>query len=191
MANTSPKQNPDNPCPPDILAQIESLEVQYRNFEGRTKTGVIEVNAKAVADVALFFQKAMEIGFPIERVVRSSDAPYLWDDQKLMAANATSGFNYRPVAGTDNLSKHGLGLAIDVNTRLNPCIRYQDGKRLVNGKELAALKEVVWDPSLPGTLYSDHPLVRYMLSLGWEWGGHWTLEKDGLVDYQHFTKDKR
>lgn len=44
-----------------------------------------------------------------------------------MSDNNTSAFNYRTIAGTDRLSKHGQGLAVDINPRYNPCVRTKNG----------------------------------------------------------------
>jgi hypothetical protein len=70
-----------------------------------------------------------------------------------------------------------------VNTRLMPYIRVgADGELVVQPPGAH------YDPSVPGTLVDGHPLVRHLLHLGWRWGGHWSLERDGVVDYQHFEK---
>jgi hypothetical protein len=149
-------------------------------FDGSIHQGIIEVHERVVRDAADFFVRAFELQFPFERVVRSSDPEFAWDDDRLMAANATSGFNYRTIAGTNELSSHALG-AIDVNTRLNPYIRYTSEGELVSPPGAA------WNPDAPGTLYGGHPLVAFMQERGWEWGGDWTRES-GRIDYQHFQK---
>ena len=47
---------------------------------------------------------------------------YEGDDDRSMAANNTSGFNRRPVAGTDRWSEHSYGRAIDLNPVQNPYV---------------------------------------------------------------------
>jgi hypothetical protein len=178
--------NPDRPTPPEIEAQIVPLEVEYIDFGGHLQKGTIEINRSVSGDVQAFFEKALELKFPIEKVVKSSDVPYFWDDDKLMAANTSSGFNYRLIKDTDRPSLHGVGLAFDVNTRLNPFIRHK------NGGTAKDPPDAVYDPSVPGTLYADHPLVLFMKDLGWEWGGDWRddVDENGnwRIDYQHFQK---
>ena len=44
------------------------------------------------------------------------------NDEKSMAANNTSAFNYRVISGTTKLSNHSYGMAIDINPRINPYI---------------------------------------------------------------------
>jgi copper oxidase (laccase) domain-containing protein len=176
--------NPNRAAPPEVLKQITPVEVNYVDFEGNRQTGTIEVNKEVAQDVKDFFELALELGFPIENVVRSSDAEYLWDDDKLMAANTSSGFNYRFIKGTDTPSLHGLGLAFDVNTRCNPYLRYDN----VTG-ELIGIDPIDAEYSIetPGTLHADHPLVMFLKRRGWQWGGDWTPES-GRTDYQHFQK---
>lgn len=175
--------NPEHPCPAEILRQLTSLEVSYYGFDGTYHTGVIEVNDKVVKDVKGFFELAVSIKFPIQTVCRTSDPQYQWNDEKLAAANATSGFNYRLIAGSDKVSLHSYGLAIDVNDYQNPYIRK------VSGGQIVSPPEAKWNPKLPGTLFEAHPLVQYMKIRGWDWGGDWLLE-NGTIDYQHFQKPK-
>lgn len=182
-ANLEPVQNnPARPAPAEVLARIVPVAVEYVGFDGRQHTGVMEVNRAAVRDVRGFFTRALHLQFPIEMVVRVSDVPYRWNDDALMAANASSGFNYRFVAGTRRISNHGLGLAMDINPRLNPYIHARQGKHMVvpEGAE--------WRPGVPGTLSAEHPLVQYMEKLGWTWGGRWDVAEHGATDYQHFEK---
>ncbi len=178
--------NPDRPTPPEIEWQIVPLEVEYIDFDGNLQQGTIEVNRDVYDDVKAFFEKALELKYPIEKVVKSSDTEYQWDDDKMMAANTSSGFNYRLIKDTDRPSLHGLGRAFDINTRLNPFIRHKDGVTAIDPPD------GVYDPSLPGVLTTDHPLVLFMKERGWEWGGDWAkdVDEDGnyRIDYQHFQK---
>ncbi len=176
------KQNPELPCPEEILESLGLLDVQYMGFDGKLHKGQIVIALHVMAEVEAFFRQALELKFPIEKVIPAADGRYKWDDQRLIADNATSGFNYRPIAGTKRLSNHARGLAFDVNTRVNPCIRFEKGRKTTH--PIGA----VWDKQAAGALYAGHPLVRLMEGFGWEWGGHWTLKRDGIVDYQHFQK---
>jgi hypothetical protein len=107
--NRQIKLNPDNPAPPEVVSQLVSLNVAYRDFNGRRHQGIIEVNRALEADVLTFFRYAYYLNFPIREVAVSSDPRFQWDDNKLMAADITSGFNYRTIAGTTTQSQHGLG----------------------------------------------------------------------------------
>jgi len=177
--------NPAKPAPPEVVDQLVSLEVSYRDFQHIPHKDIIEVNRALKDDVISFFKYAYYLNFPIHEVSVSSDPRFNWDDNKLMAANVTSGFNYRTIAGTDRPSQHGLGRAIDVNPRQNPYIVLDD-----QGNPVVAPRGASWLMGTPGTLHRDHPLIQLMLSRGWVWGGNWTLQDlDGaVIDYQHLQK---
>lgn len=183
-------KNPLNPYPDEIGETLTELLVRYRDFQGKEHKGVIEVHRAVAEDVAEFFSHAFSLGYPIEKVVRSSDPTYKWDDDKLLADNASSGFNYRFIKETTRPSLHGRGLAFDINTRINPYIRF-DNQGL---NPLIDPPGAHYDPTAVGALTSNHPLVVLMKEKGWEWGGDWydRILPDGshvfVTDYQHFQK---
>ncbi len=179
------KINPNNPAPQEVIDQLVSLNVAYKGFDGRQHQDIIEVNKAFKDDTITFFKYAYYLNFPIREVGVSSDSRFKWDDNKLMAADITSGFNYRAIAGSTAPSSHGAGRAIDVNPRENPYITLDD-----NGNPNVAPAGAQWLSGAPGTLSGDHPLVQLMESRGWAWGGRWTLQDtDGaVIDYQHFQK---
>jgi D-alanyl-D-alanine carboxypeptidase len=174
------RQNPNARCPQDILDLQVISDVSYIGFDGRSHKGQIVVDKRLMHDIQLFFEHAQKIEFPIEKVVPA--VQFAWDDTELMDKNISSGFNFRPIAGTSEISLHGKGMAFDINPRNNPYIRYS------NGVEIVSPAGAVHDLHAPGTLYADHPLVLFMKSQGWEWGGDW-LPESGRVDYQHFQKN--
>lgn len=175
-------QNPDKPCPSDLFRSLGLMEVKYYGFDNQVHSGQIIVATKVMSEVEAFFQYALELKFYIECVVPVSAPQYRWSAEKVLKDNVSSGFDYRPVHTTDKKSLHSYGLAFDINPRQNPYIRYKNGKRI-----LEAPKNPARDPSKPGTLHAEHPLVKMMEGFGWEWGGHWTPES-GRTDYQHFQK---
>lgn len=172
-------QNPSAPCPEEVLSAQGLMEVSYFGFDHRLHVGQIVVAQSVMAEVEAFFDLARDLRFPIAKAVPA--AAYDWDDDRLMADNVTSGFNYRRVAGSDVLSRHALGQAFDINPVQNPYVRYERGKPIIKPKD------AVWRPGTSGTLSAEHPLVRLMRGFGWEWGGDWTAES-GRIDYQHFQK---
>lgn len=48
-----------------------------------------------------------------------------------MRDNNSSAFNFRYISYSTKLSKHALGLAVDINTLYNPYVKYVDGRRNV------------------------------------------------------------
>ncbi len=99
---------------------------------------------------------------------------YNWSDNASMDDNNTSAFNYRNIAGTDRLSRHALGMAVDINPMFNP---------VVENEEITP-KGGKWDHNRAGTLTDDSPIVKKFIENGWTWGGNFQSFKD----YHHFDK---
>ena len=87
--------------------------------------GEMVVNA-AIADKVLgIFRQLYEAGYRIERMALIDN--YGANDETAMRANNSSSFNFRFMTGsTTKISKHGLGLAIDINTLYNPYVKRKD-----------------------------------------------------------------
>ena len=162
------------PVPVKIQERQFVLKVCYWSFDGRIHQGQIVVDRRLVPDLREVFRVALRVRFPMASVIPISHARFQWDDQKSMAANNTSGFNYRTVTDGKRLSKHALGFAVDINPVQNPYVR---GDRVLP-------QDATYDPKAAGTLHPECPVVRAFLDLGWTWGGRWNT----LKDYQHFQK---
>ena len=102
------------------------------------------------------------------------------DDEKSMSDNNSSAFNFRYISYSTKLSKHALGLAVDINTLYNPYVKYVDGRRNVE----PANAEKYTDRSIEFPYKIDHDDLCYKVFAehGFEWGGDWEHAKD----YQHF-----
>lgn len=176
-------QNPNSPAPQDILDSLGVLEIEYYGFDEKIHSGQIAMRKDVAEDTKKFFDLALKIKFPIEKVIPISNTKYKWNDEASCNDNNSSGYNYRLVAGTNRMSKHSKGLAFDINPVQNIYVKYnKDGNETVRYP-----KEGVYDKNTKGTLTSDSPLVILMKDLGWDWGGDWVPES-GRVDYQHFEK---
>ncbi len=158
-------------CPAWIVDNQVLIDVVYWDYDGVLQKGQLVADARVAGDLHLVFMQMLAIGFPLQSVIPICE--FGWDDDESMRCNNTSAFNYRCVPGTDRLSRHALGLAIDINPVQNPY--YSGGSVSPEG--------ALYDPSVPGTLYDGHPVVELFRILGWRWGGDWS-EKD----YQHFDK---
>ena len=162
----------DDPrCPRwDDLAHVA---IDHVTFDGAVARGELVV-ARAIADAALaLFARLHAIGFPI-RQARLVDE-YGASDDASMAADNTSAFNFRVVAGTNALSQHAFGRAIDINPVENPWIV---GEHLVppSGapyRDRTAIR--------PGMIVRPGPVTAIFDELGWEWGGDWRH----ALDYHH------
>ncbi len=157
-------------APESLLAQQELVELRYWGMDGRRHQGQIVVHRRVVQDVREIFQAIDSARFPLKSVIPI--VRYRWDDDASIAANNTSGFNYRTISGTNRLSKHAEGIAIDLNPYLNP---WRGG----HGRTTRP-----YDISIPGTLQAGDVVVRAFENHGWTWGGKWS----GSKDYQHFDK---
>jgi len=160
-------------APQEILATLQLLTVRYPGFDGRSHEGQLVVHRELAAEIRELFDLMASIGFPVRQAV--PPVRYGWSDEASMAGDNTSAFNYRLIAGTDRLSRHAQGRALDINPRENPAL-YPDGRIAPAGG--------VYRPGDPGVLSGDHPVVRAFLERGWSWGGRF----GHVRDYHHFEK---
>lgn len=157
-------------------SDLRYVSILYYDFEGNVHEGEIMCNAAVARDMLIIFNVLYQAKYGLTEVslVDNYDAV----DRASMSANNTSCFNFRVVAGTDNLSNHALGLAIDVNPQINPYVQgdYVSPK---NGAPYADRTQ-----NFPGKIDSNDLCYQLFMNFGWEWGGVWTRYQD----YQHFEK---
>ena len=158
--------------PEYIKKDLRILSVQYFSFDDKLHQGQSIIHKNLVNDLKQIFSLIKKIKFPIAKVIPI--VKYNWNDEKSMEDNNTSAFNYRFVKGTNKLSYHAKGRAIDINPKLNPQVR----------KKIKVPKNSNYNSITPGTLFNDSPIVKEFKKLGWRWGGNWRSVKD----YQHFEK---
>ena len=110
-------------------SELRYLRCLHVDKDGRKIVGEMVVNKAIAADVLAILRKLYKAKYPIERM-RLID---YWDadDERAMRDNNSSSFNFRFISHTKTVSKHGKGLAVDINTLYNP---YH--KHLKNGKEV-------------------------------------------------------
>lgn len=159
--------------PTEIKRTLVLLDIDYISTDNKLHRGQIVVKDSVQNEVKEFFKILLEDKFTINKIIPI--VKYAWDDIKSMEDNNTSGFNYRVIAGSDKLSKHSFGMAIDVNPKWNPVI-YSDGK--------VEPKGAVRNVKQPGVLTSENRGVKYLKSKGWNWGGDYRSFKD----WHHFDK---
>jgi len=163
-------------------SQLRYVRVLHRNVKGQTQLGEIVCNQAIAPDLVDIFRKLYEAGYKIERMVLIDE--YDGDDERSMAANNTSSFNFRVVSGTTKLSKHAQGLAIDINPLYNPYIHLNNGKvEPANGKPYATNRTASRKTPVPFIDTSDL-CYKLFLQHGFRWGGAWRTVKD----YQHFER---
>lgn len=160
---------------------LRYVHVRHMGFDGEAKDGELVVNKAIADDVLAIFEELYKADYPIEKVrlVDEYDA----DDEASMSDNNSSAFNFRFISHTTRISKHGLGMAVDINTRYNPYVKTVDGKLSIepaNGADYV-------DRSKDFPHKIDHEDLCYKLfkEHGFTWGGDWAHSKD----YQHFERD--
>ena len=105
---------------------LRYMNVLYHNFDGEVETGELICNKKIAQDLAEIFYELYINEYRIEKISLIDE--YNGDDTASMEDNNTSCFNYRLVDGSSNLSRHALGLAIDINPFYNPYVVFnKDG----------------------------------------------------------------
>ena len=158
------------------LSELRYLRLSYMDFNGVPRIGEMICNQVIAQDLLEIFEALYAARYPICSIRLMDD--FDGDDEASMAADNTSCFNYRPIAGMRRLSRHSLGLAVDINPRENPYVR-RTGVRPAGSEEYA-------DRSRPRPHQIDRNDLCYKLfrEHGFSWGGAWASVKD----YQHFEK---
>lgn len=179
LARMQGKSYPEDcPVPLDDLRYLHILHV---NMEGETLEGEMVVNKDIAGDVLDILYQLYEAEYPIERV-RLIDE-YDADDETSMRDNNSSSFCYRTIAGSDKISKHGYGLAVDINTLYNPYVKVRDDGSMFIQPETAE-PYIDREADFPYKIDETDLCYRLFTEKGFEWGGSWTSVKD----YQHFEK---
>ena len=161
MTNKSWRDDPR--CPRfDSLAY---LDVAHVTFDGGVARGELVVAAAIAPRAVEVFRRLYQLGFPIRQMKLVDD--YDASDDASMTADNSSAFNFRVIAGTDTLSQHALGRAIDINPVENPW-RKPDRVIPKAGEAFADRRNV-----RPGMIVRPGPVVAMFDELGWEWGGDW------------------
>ena len=168
---------------PTPWSDLRVLDVVHAGFDGRAHRGRLVVAAEHAAALSRVFRKLYDARWPIRRMRPVSD--YGGDDERSMAADNTSGFNCRRVAGSDRWSAHASGAAVDVNPVENPDL-HDGAVRPAAAAAFAHLDRSAGATVAPGVVRAGDVVVRAFAAAGWEWGGTWTSP-----DYQHFHAGTR
>jgi poly-gamma-glutamate synthesis protein (capsule biosynthesis protein) len=153
----------DARCPRwDALAHVV---VDHVTFDGGEARGELVVAAELADHAIALFRRLWQLGFPLRQLRLVDD--FAGSDDASMAADNSSAFNFRVVEGTDRLSQHALGRAIDLNPVENPWRRTD---RVLPPEGVAYVDRTV---VRPGMIVRPGPIVAVLDELGWEWGGDW------------------
>jgi hypothetical protein len=170
-----------HPGCPVAIGRLRLLTLRYWGFDRQVHEGRMVVNASVAEGVVSVFRQLFDARFPIDQMhlaVKYRPNHYDPNDDR----DYTAGFNCRPVvtargAGT-TWSQHAYGLAIDINPIENPYVTADGYVRNNNARPFR-------DRSLHegGMVHSGDTVVQAFASIGWQWGGYWSGDKD----YMHFS----
>lgn len=167
---------PDSGCE-IAVSDLRYLIIPHYDGKGSIRIGEIVCHQDVAEEFMYLFKELFKIKFPIERMELVDN--FSGDDTKSMEANNTSAFNYRTVAGSDKLSRHALGMAIDINPLYNPCVR-GDEVSPEAGRSYADRNRWFKYTLIKGDLVYKILHDKF----GFSWGGDW----DECKDYQHYEK---
>lgn len=158
------------------------MRLPYHDFNGATQIGEMIVARKVAPQVATIFDEIYkDQSFRIYRM-QLIDV-FNGDDDQSIAANNTSGFNCR-LTDHGGLSKHALGLAIDINPVQNP---YREGDITAPESGRPYDRAEKRQDNIMGMIREGDHVIRAFARRGWLWGGRWKH----TVDYQHFFYNGR
>jgi poly-gamma-glutamate capsule biosynthesis protein CapA/YwtB (metallophosphatase superfamily) len=164
-------------CPVE-LTDLRLLTMRYVGFDGRAHTGQMVVHHRHARGLVGVFRELYEARFPIRRM-QLIDA-YGGDDNRSMAADNSSAYNCRTVAGTSTFSDHAYGAAVDINPVENPYVT-ANGVLPAAGRRFVDVDRSRDAETARGVIVADDVAVRAFARIGWKWGGVWNEP-----DYQHF-----
>ena len=164
------------------LSGLRVLTVSHRGWDGRSHTGQLIVNARAVRPLSRAFRSLYRLHFPIRHMriadfygpargrPKDGDVTASFECRQAVPSPCTGG------SGTGTWSQHAYGLAVDVNPSENPYVgcgqsrdpslrRYRDRSRHLKG---------MVTPRAVGAFRAA----------GWGWGGAWA---GNTQDYMHFS----
>lgn len=169
---------------PVAREDLRYLLILHYDFSGNIRVGELVCHKSVSEDMKRIFLELYKAEYPIEKVVLVDD--YGGDDDWSSRDNNTSCFNYRTVAGSNKLSLHGLGVAIDVNPLYNPYITWNEQGEIQCAPQQGA---AYMDRSLvfPYKIDEDDLCCRLFIQAGFTWGGSW----EGCRDYMHFSQGYR
>lgn len=159
---------------------LRYLTCLHKDSSGRSIMGEMVLNKEIADDVLEIFRALYEASYPIERM----RLPDYWeaDDAAQMRDNNSSSFNFRLISGTGKVSKHGMGMAIDVNPLYNPHYRRITTNEIIEPAE--GKQYVDRSKDFPYKIEKGDLCYNLFISKGFVWGGNWRFSKD----YQHFEK---
>lgn len=162
------------------IDDLRYLHIVHIGFDGLLHEGEIICN-KAIADELLeIFEKLYEAKYEIEKVRLVDEYDAI--DENSMSDNNSSCFNFRLISNSNKISKHGFGMAIDINPLYNPYVKNKNGKVIIEPLNAGDYSDR--SKNFPHKMDENDFAVKLFKQYGYSWGGNWKSSKD----YQHFEK---
>ncbi len=158
--------------------ELRYLHILHRDLEGEIREGEMICNVHIAETLLEIFRELFEAGYPIEKICLVDE--YDAVDELSMQDNNSSCFNFRFISYTTTVSKHGLGLGVDINPLYNPYVKKVGGRLSV--EPAAGASYVDRSGDFPCKIDENDLCLKIFRAHGFEWGGHWRNSKD----YQHF-----
>lgn len=181
-------ENPDISCD-----DLRYMKVLHYNFRHQIQVGELIVNQAIAEDCRQIFMELFQEEYEIHSMYLI-DRYYEKDqvrngeqvDISSINDDNTSAFHYRKIAGTEVLSNHAYGMAIDINPLENPYVKEADLQQTVASpyKDYNSYKDRTAQRA--HMISKDDACYRIFKAHGFQWGGEW----NGNKDYQHFEKDR-
>lgn len=162
------------------LEDLKYVQIRYFDFEQKEHVGQIICNKYIAQDLVEIFYELHKMKYPFDKIALIDE--YSGDDNASMADNNTCCFNYRTISGTEELSLHAYGYAIDINPLYNPYVIYNSDPLYVLPANAQAYTDR--EAEFEGKITTEDPCYQLFIEHGFTWGGSW----DTPTDYQHFEK---
>jgi hypothetical protein len=164
-----------NPGCPVSLDDLVAVHVNYRDFEGADRRGIIVIHKRFADDILAIFNELHDIKFPIRTVSTYEN----YEVGRSAYSDATVGFYCRKAQDAPSeWSGHAYGAAIDINPLENPFLDAKDGWWPEGSAPMAPRDSGI------GKAYPGTEVFRIFARHGWAWGGFYA----GEPDYMHFYK---
>ena len=158
------------------IDDLRYLTLPYYDYNGNIQIGEMVCHKDIARDLLLIFCELFRLKYPIQSIRLVDD--FNASDDASMMANNTSCFNYRNIKGTNRLSQHAFGRAVDVNPLQNPWVRPH------HIDPPTAIDYVDRKRNFPHKIDHHDICYRAFKAKGFTWGGEW----NGSKDYQHFQR---
>ena len=179
-----------------FIEDLVYVKLLHYGYDDKVKVGELIVHKAILDETKEVFSKLFDAKYQIYSMKLIDD---FWvdndtdkTDRNSVLNNNSSSFCFRNIAGKKKLSKHSLGIAIDINPLVNPYTsRNSDGsfdstplseyeKSFLSDREEKAKQD-------PHIIVLGDYICKTFDSVGFECGGIWPLQSElWACDWQHF-----